>query len=308
MSPPRAVSVLAARRPVAHNEVSMNSALARPVVIHWRFALLASYVLVNLIIIPQTVLLGTNVGQDWALWIAVAESSNPYQTDTIVPFVWSPLMAPVMSAVVAVGYWPWAAAHIVAVLFLRAPLLIGLVLVSYGFWFDVAQGNTLTFSLVAGMLALRGSRCGGIAFFALFVLMPRPLMAPLAVWLLWRDRSLVVPVAAMVVGHAAAAVASGWGMAWIQAMASYSGPPVTYGFAFLLGAWWLPVALPLAAWLTWRRHFGWAGLAVSPYVLPQYLVWPLVELARHNKRMLRSESVEAPIVPPRATTPASSAT
>lgn len=250
----------------------------------WRAMGIATYVVLNLTLVWSTVALGPEVGQDWELWTAVATSSNPYGTQTSVPFVWSPVMVPVMSAIVAIGYWPWVLVHLVSVLVLRSVPLIGLVLVSYGFWFDVAQGNTLTFSLVAGMLALGGSRWGAIAFFALLVLMPRPLMAPLALWLLWRDRSLVRPVAAMVVFHAAIVVASGWGAPWLQAMAIYSGPAEGYGLPVLLGAWWLPVAIPLAALMAWRGHVGWAGLAISPYVLPQYLVWPLVELGRTGRQ------------------------
>jgi hypothetical protein len=40
-----------------------------------------------------------------------------------------------------------------------------------------------------------------------------------------------------------------------------------------LGAWWLLAGIPLAAWLTWRGRVGLASLAVSPYLLPYYLMF-----------------------------------
>ena len=89
--------------------------------------------------------------------------------DRITPaigFVWSPVAAWLMAGAALLGYWAWAALHVASVLLLRRPLLIGLALVSYGFWFDVAQGNTVTFVFVTGALALRGSR-GSLAYLAL---------------------------------------------------------------------------------------------------------------------------------------------
>lgn len=236
----------------------------------WRHVALAVYVAINLVVIWNTIALGPEAGADWRLWEAVAASENPYRTGAGVPFIWSPVMVPVMSAVVAIGYWPWLALHVASVFLIRSPLLIGLVLVSWAFWFDTAQGNTVTFSLVAGMLALRGSRWGAVAYLALFLLMPRPLMAPLAVWLLWRDRSLWLPFGALLGAHAVAVLASGLASEWIGAMLAYRGPAEGIGVPLLLG-------LPLAAWLTWRGRVGWAGLAISPYLLPQYLVWPLLD-------------------------------
>jgi hypothetical protein len=45
-----------------------------------------------------------------------------------------------------------------------------------------------------------------------------------------------------------------------------------------LGMAWLIIGVPLAAWLTWKGRVGWAGLAMSPYVPPVYLMLLLFEL------------------------------
>jgi hypothetical protein len=220
---------------------------------------------------------------DWQLWSALpaaVANGTIYDLDTPVVFVWSPVAAWIMAGVALVGYWPWVIAHFAAVLLVRTPLLVGLLLVSYGVWFDAAQGNTITFVLVAAILALRGGRTTRLVYLGLLLLIPRPLMVPLAIWLLWHDRSLWRPFAAIFVIHAAFVVASGYALPWIEAMlAADIAPGVTIGPTAWFGKWWLLAGVPLGAWLAWRRHFGWAGVAVSPYITPQYVIWPLLELA-----------------------------
>lgn len=253
----------------------MERTLPRPLVIPWRFVLLTSYAIVNIALVVMAVRVGPDVAQDW--WIfAALEADNLYANPDPIPFVWSPPMGWIMVAVASVGYWPWVVAHVASVFLLRSPLLIGLVLVSYGFWFDTAQGNTLTFSLVAGMLALRDSRWGSFAYLGLFVLMPRPLLLPLAVWLVWKRPELRWPATGMAFIAAVLTLASGQMGQWLETLLSYRGPAWDIGPTAVLGAWWLAVGIPLAAWFTYRGHVGWAGLAMSPYILPQYLVWPLV--------------------------------
>lgn len=248
----------------------------------WRVVLLASYVGVNLVFIPTKVRLDPAIPVDWqtfsALPAAIADGTI-YDLEGAAPFTWSPVAAWIMAGVTMVGYWPWVVAHVAMVLLLRDVRMIGLVLVSYGFWWDTAQGNTLTFALVAGMLALTGSRAAALGYFAVFVLIPRPLMAPLALWLLWRDRSLLRPLAAMAVLHATIVVISGYGLIWPAAVLRYELPTgITIGPTALVGHWWLLIGIPLGLWLAWRGTVGWAGLAVSPWVAPQYVLWPLLDL------------------------------
>ncbi len=251
--------------------------------------LLASYVGVNLALLPLKINLGPDVGEDWQMLrqlpTAVA-AGTVYEIDHAgIGFVWSPVAAWIMAGAALLGYWAWAAIHVAAILLLRQPLLIGLALVSYAFWFDVAQGNTVTFVFVAGVLAIGGSRGASLAYFALLVLMPRPLMVPLAVWLLWKDHSLWRPFAAIFVVHAALVVASGDIVPWVASMLNHElAPGITVGPTAWVGRAWLLAGVPLA-WLAWRGHLGWASLAVSPYVTPQYLLfllWELVPGASHS--------------------------
>jgi hypothetical protein len=43
-----------------------------------------------------------------------------------------------------------------------------------------------------------------------------------------------------------------------------------------VGTWWLLAGIPLGAWLTWKGRIGLASLAVSPYLLPYYLMFSFV--------------------------------
>lgn len=254
----------------------------------WRFVLITSYVIVNLILIPQKIILGPDLPTDWQ-WIrampdgiqngTIYSHIAVYENGVPVPFVWSPVAALIMAGAATIGYWPWAALHVAAVFLLRDWRLIALVFVSYAFWWDVAQGNTVSLIFIPGVLALRGNRWAALAYLTALILVPRPLFAPLAVWLLWQDRSLWKPFVVIFVAHAAIVLASGYAAEWMSVLRTVDlAPGLTIGPTAQFGRWWLLVGVPLGAWLTWRGHVGWAGLAVSPYVTSQYLIWPLLDV------------------------------
>lgn len=255
----------------------------------WRTVTLAVYVALNLGL-SLTVDLGPG-SPDWRLWeslpAAIADG-RMYSTGTEAPFVWSPIAGYAMQYVPVLGYWPWVAVHVGAVVLLRDWRLIGLVLVSFGFWHDVIGGNLFTFVFVSGALALRGSRWAALVYLALLLLMPRPVQLPLAALLLYRDRSLWVPFAAMFLAHALAVLWSGYAEEWIAAMLAHGAPHGNIAPSEIIGVGpWLIVGVPLGAWLLWRGHVGWASLAVSPYWLWQYLLMPLLEIrpaARSSSR------------------------
>lgn len=221
-------------------------------------------------------------GADWALWrslpAAVADGSI-YATQTDVPYVWSPLFAPIMAAIASVGFVPWALLHFVALAALRDWRLVAFVLASWAFWTDVIAGNAFTFVFVAAALALRGNRAAGLISLALLLVMPRPIQLPLAVLLLVADSDLRRPFIVMFVLHTVGVFLSGYTEAWIGAMIEY-GRTTEYdlGLTQHLGRWWLVVGIPIGVWLTSRGRPGWAGLAMTPYLLPQYLLMPLSEV------------------------------
>jgi hypothetical protein len=224
---------------------------------------------------------------DWALWRALPDalaSGTLYDTATEAPFVWSPVAAWVM-AIVPSMFWPWLILHFVAILFLRDWRMIALVLLSWGFWTSTASGHPFIFIFVAGALALRGSRLAGLAYLALTLLMPRPVQIPLALWLLWTTPTLRWPFVGMFAAHAVVVLLTGYAWDWVGTVVSHAVPTGNWGPSAVIGLWWLAIGLPLGIWLGWRGHVGFAGLAVSPYWLPEYLMMSLLDLMPNWKRV-----------------------
>ena len=222
---------------------------------------------------------------DWQVWTWVPgwmAEGQLYARDHWI--VWSPPANWILAfIIVPAGYAAWWAAHLIAVVTLRDWPLIGLTFGSVPFWADAMNGQTITFAFVAGVWALRGSRIGALAFLALAVLIPRPLVVPLTLWLLWRQPWTRLPFLGMGGAVVLAALLSGDLLPWLGNMLAIGRDNYIH-FANLsptkvIGAWWLLVGVPLAAWLTWKGRVGLAGLAISPYVLPFYLLvllweWP----------------------------------
>ena len=220
-------------------------------------------------------------GPDWDLWVALPDAiadGAMYERRTEAPFVWSPVAGWFMALVpTVIGYWPWYAIHIAAVFLLRDWRLIGITLITAGIWIDAAMGNTFTFVFVAGVLAYRGSRPAAIVYLALLLLIPRPLQVPLAAWLVWKMPEVRLPFLALVVVHTGVVIASGYALDWYAAMSIQGGngnvgPTAVFGYA------WFSVGIPLAIWLTLKGRVGFAGVALSPYVLGAYWLWPAIEI------------------------------
>ena len=259
--------------------------------------------------IGLAVYLGLNIGmilyqpwhvgftRDWELWRSLAPAlatGDLYGSLGVeLPYVWSPFMAPLMAAVGIGGPLPWAALHVAALLTLRDWRLIVLMLCTWGFWTDVAGANTFGFVVIAGALAWRGSRSAALVYLTLLFLMPRPIQVPLALLLLLGMPEIRWPALIIFASHTGLVVASGYATSWIANMLEYgSTTPHDLGPRFFLGAVWVPIAIALAAWFTWWRRPGWAGLFVSAYWLPQYFLMPLIEW-RSGPRETRSKPVPA---------------
>jgi hypothetical protein len=120
-------------------------------------------------------------------------------------------------------------------------------------------------------------------FLVLAVLVPRPLMLPLTVWLLWKRPATRLPFLAFFVAHAVIVVWLGYAQDWFAALTDVNAELVNaynFGPSRFIGAWWIPIGLALAAWLTWRGNLGFASLAISPYWLPYYFLMLVLEVAR----------------------------
>ncbi len=233
---------------------------------------------------------------DWANFIEAGErfgTGTLYEVDPPYAFRWSPVAAWLLGFVTLMPLWLWQVLHLAVLPLLRSWLLVAAVLVSYPFWFDVQTGNLMTFVAVLGVLALRGGRVATATFLVLTVLIPRPLMLPLAVWLLWQRPATRLPFAAFFVAHAAVVVALGYGAEWLAALTSVQaelGNAYNFGPSRFIGALWIPIGLALAAWLTWRGRLGLASVAISPYWLPYYFLMLLLEFAPPKTCVRRKSS------------------
>jgi len=221
-------------------------------------------------------------------WIQYVEASRRLDGDELYAvtdtyaYHYSPILAGVFGFLAPVGAIGWRIFHLLGALAMPSwPLRIA-TLTSWPFWYDTEAGNVLVFVVLAAAWAIRGNPIGTGAYFLLLVTVPRPLMIPVAVWLLWRRPQWRVPFAALFSIHAIAVLATGWGDGWVAAMLAAADDvsnPSNIGPSRLVGtAPWLLVGLPLAAWLTWKGRLGLASLAASPYWLPYYLLVLLLEL------------------------------
>lgn len=214
----------------------------------------------------------------------VHDPANLYAHDYLAPYThgfrYSPLFAWAMVPISFAGITIWRLAHF-AVLALLPWRLAAMVLLSWPFWEDVWTGNLLTLSFVAAYLALRGNRWAGAVFLVIAVLVPRPLYLPVLAWLAWKQPGWRLPGVGIVAVLGAATLATGMTDAWVGATLDM-GYNIGYGLNFsptrFVETWWLLAGVPLGAWLTYRGHLGWAGFAMSPYVLPYYLIFALLEL------------------------------
>jgi hypothetical protein len=221
---------------------------------------------------------------DWELFRdagrLIASGQSPYDArveacGNVCAFRHSPLVAWFYAIPFGIE---WFRAAQVASLILLPPVLGLAVLATWAFWADVAMGQTITFAFVLAVIALRGSRWAGVAFLVYVTLMPRPLMLPVAAWLLWKQPGVRVPFLAISVIHLGLVMWMGWAGTWVMSLLTATGDmalPVNYSPSRWLGLWWILVGVPLALWLFRRGQLGLASLALSPYLFPYYLLMGL---------------------------------
>jgi len=220
---------------------------------------------------------------DWENFIQAAarfEAGTLYELDYPYAYRWSPVAAWFLRFVTVMPVWLWQALHLAVLPLLRSWWLVVACLASYPLWFDIQTGNIMIFVAVTAVVAARGNGPATALFLALTVLVPRPLMLPLAVWLLWRRPAWRVPFVAFFAAHAALVVASGYAADWLAALTTAEAElanDFNFGPSALIGALWIPIGAALAVWLTVRDHLGLASLAASPYWLPYYFLMLLLE-------------------------------
>lgn len=243
---------------------------------------------------------------DWENFIEAASrvgTGTLYEFEYPYAFRWSPVAAWILGFVTLTPLWLWQVLHVAVLPFLRSWWLVAVCLITFPLWFDIQTGNLMIFIAVTGSWALRGNGPATALFLALTLLVPRPLMIPLATWILWNRPQWRLPFLLLFVAHAAIVVASGYAAEWLDALFRV-GPELTsdfnYGPSRFIGLVWVPIGLALALWLTWRGRLGLASVAISPYWLPYYFLMMLLEFVRPRSPRPPAELTWPPWRPGRA--------
>lgn len=237
---------------------------------------------------------------DWEQYVEagrrVFTGGDLYAVTDTYAFHYSPVFAWLFGPLAAIGTAGWRLLHLVAMLALPTWPMRILGLVSWPFWYDLEAGNVLAFVVLAAAWSLRGNRVAIAAYLALLLLVPRPLMVPVAAWILWTKPEWRIPFAITFAAHGVIVVATGWADDWAGALLAAGGDvgiPSNVGPSRFIGTLpWLMIGLPLSAWLTLRGRLGLASLAASPYWLPYYLLLLLLEL-RDMRLPVRRRPYEA---------------
>jgi hypothetical protein len=197
---------------------------------------------------------------------------------------YAPQLAPILGWFGLAGVTAWRLAHFAALAVLPSRRLAVLLLVSYPFWFDVVTGNLMVFVLLAASWAYRGNYVATIAYMALCVLVPRPIMLPLLAWILWQRPAWRLPFLGILTLGIFTTLPTGYFTEWVGSLFKAGPNEIANDFNLspsqIIGVMWLVVGVPLAGWLTMRRHLGWASLAISPYLLPYYVQMLGLELVQ----------------------------
>lgn len=223
-------------------------------------------------------------------WDNYVEAARAFPLGTLYdwhqPYVYryAPQLAPVLGLLTGVGLLAWRAAHFAALAALPSRRLALLLLVSYPFWFDVNTGNLMVFVLLAAAWAYRGHNVATGIYLVLCVLVPRPIMLPLLAWILWQRPGWRLPFLGIAALGLLTALPTGYLSEWLGSLFRSGADEIGNDFNLspsqFIGAAWLVVGVPLAAWLTFRGRLGWASMAVSPYLLPYYVQMLGLELVR----------------------------
>jgi len=250
-------------------------------------ALVITLAVVNAVMLPRSleVIIRGGPAVDWLQFVEGGRrvfEGDLYEVTETYGFRWSPVVAYGFAALEPLGTIAWRLMHVIAALALPNWPMRVVTLAAWPFWYDVEAGNIMVFVLLSAAWAIRGNAIGVVCFVVLSLLVPRPLMLPILGWILWQRPGWRIPTLVIATAHFAAALASGWGIAWVEMLLTLGGEqgsPNNLGPTRWLGAWWLLIGVPLSAWLTWRGRLGWASLAISyPYVLPYYALMLVLEL------------------------------
>jgi hypothetical protein len=255
----------------------------------WRrlalYAFVAIAIVANLAIIARIWQLMA-AGQNQADWTMFTEAGHRawtggalYDWNPYYEFRYSPLLAYAFGTIAPIGIVGWRLLSLASLLLLPRKIAL-MALLAIPLWLDLYAGNVTTILFVLAVGALTGKRWAIGGFMVAALLMPKPLLLPVLVWLLWKHPAwrwrfvaiaLVIGAATLLTGYA-----PDWTTSFIHGRSDFAGP-FELGPGRFIGIVWVPIGLALAAWFTWRGRLGFASLAASPYWLPYYLLFLLLE-------------------------------
>lgn len=248
-------------------------------------------------------ILAGSVAFDWRIFVEAGEriwagSPDLYEVNDLYSFRHSPLFALAMPAIAWIGTVGVRLATVAFALALPTWPMRLLALASWPFAMDLQHGALVMMLVCVAAWALRGSRVAGRAFIALTLFSPRPLMLPIAAYLLWQQPSLRLPALLIALVSAMGVVATGYADQWIGMLLSSGLDPYSTALNLspsrFIGSAWLPIGALVAAGLTWRGYPGFAALAINPYVLPHYLLFALLELPNGGQSSAGADSGQRP--------------
>ncbi len=151
-----------------------------------------------------------------------------------------------------------------------------LALASYPLWFAIHAGSVIVPVVVAAYWALRGRWWAIGAFLVLALLIPRPLMVPIVIWILWKEPKWRIPFGILFVVHLGLVAATGYLDDWVRVLIAAGAEQIESVFnvapSVVIGPAWVVLAIPLAIWAFRARRPALSGLLIQPYWLPYYLL------------------------------------
>jgi hypothetical protein len=238
----------------------------------------------NALGLAQTTLWLVRHGGENGDWFGMANLTLDDPYGRYEGFRWSPPAAWLWVLVVQpIGLLAWRLLHLVALALTRDRVVIIAGLLSWAFWQDFANGNIVTFVLLAAWWAIRGNTFATVGYLALCALVPRPLMLPVLAWLLWTRPATRIWFAAIAVGVIGLSAISGQLDEWVTRLVATSNElasPWNIGPSAILGPVWIPIGVALAVLLARRGWLGLASLAITPYVFAYYLLIVLLDVPK----------------------------
>lgn len=232
-----------------------------------------------LVAVQISLILAGSDAFDWHIYVAAAERFSDgtlyEQTEWCYGWRYSPIAVFPLLLIAPIGETAWRLLLGLSLVGLPGPARF-LALASYPFWFAIHAGSLIVPIVVVAYLALRGHRWAIGVFLCLALLVPRPLMFPIAAWLLWTHPAWRWPFVGLFVLHAVAVMATGCADEWLASLLVTARDEVAGAFnvapSALIGLPWLLLAGPLAIWALAAERPALSGLLLQPYWLPYYLL------------------------------------